>query len=94
MRRFLILLLVVLSFVSVPIGKSTATTSNSIETPANSEAPTQRRRYRRSSGNRERVRASTTPVGATARCRDGTYSFSQHRRVLVHGTAAWPNGFD
>jgi hypothetical protein len=87
MRRLLILLFV-LSFASVPIGTSKATTFNSLETPANSEAPAQRRRYRRSSRYRGPVRASTAPVGATARCRDGTYSFSQHRR----GTCSWHGG--
>jgi len=34
------------------------------------------------------VRADTAPVGATAKCRDGTYSFSQSRR----GTCSWHGG--
>lgn len=34
------------------------------------------------------VRAMTTPEGATARCRDGTYSFSEHHR----GTCSWHGG--
>jgi len=34
------------------------------------------------------VRANRPPVGATARCRDGTYSFSQSRR----GTCSWHGG--
>ena len=36
--------------------------------------------------------AHTAPAGATARCRDGTYSFSQHRRgTCSHhgGVAEW-----
>ena len=34
------------------------------------------------------VRSPSIPVGATARCRDGTYSFSQSRR----GTCSWHGG--
>jgi hypothetical protein len=38
------------------------------------------------------MRASSAPVGASARCRDGTYSFSEHRRgTCSHhgGVARW-----
>lgn len=38
------------------------------------------------------VRAPTAPAGASARCRDGTYSFSEHRRgTCSHhgGVAEW-----
>ena len=38
------------------------------------------------------VQAAHAPVGATAKCRDGTYSFSQHRRgTCSHhgGVAEW-----
>lgn len=34
------------------------------------------------------VHASKAPIGASARCRDGTYSFSQSRR----GTCSWHGG--
>jgi hypothetical protein len=34
------------------------------------------------------VHAERTPAGATAKCRDGTYSFSQSRR----GTCSWHGG--
>jgi hypothetical protein len=34
------------------------------------------------------VHADRAPVGATAKCRDGTYSFSQSRR----GTCSWHGG--
>jgi uncharacterized protein with FMN-binding domain len=30
--------------------------------------------------NQNKARDSNPPAGATAKCRDGTYSFSQHRR--------------
>jgi hypothetical protein len=33
-------------------------------------------------------RSPTVPAGATARCRDGTYSFSEHRR----GTCSYHGG--
>jgi hypothetical protein len=38
------------------------------------------------------IRAPTAPIGAHARCRDGTYSFSEHRRgTCSHhgGVAEW-----
>jgi len=38
------------------------------------------------------VRADRPPPGATAKCRDGTYSLSQHRRGTCSGhggVAAW-----
>jgi hypothetical protein len=38
------------------------------------------------------MKAPSAPSGATARCRDGTYSFSQHRRgTCSHhgGVAEW-----
>jgi hypothetical protein len=34
------------------------------------------------------MKASKAPPGATARCRDGTYSFSESRR----GTCSWHGG--
>jgi hypothetical protein len=34
------------------------------------------------------VQAARPPAGATAKCRDGTYSFSQSRR----GTCSWHGG--
>jgi hypothetical protein len=34
------------------------------------------------------ARANSVPVGATAKCRDGTYSFSHSRR----GTCSWHGG--
>ena len=79
---------VFLSLVSVPIGTSKATAFNSLGTPSSSAALAQRRRYRRYRRYPGPVRAATAPVGATARCRDGTYSFSQHRR----GTCSWHGG--
>ena len=46
--------------------------------------------YRNSAGHcvPRPVRANRPPAGATARCRDGTYSFSQSRR----GTCSWHGG--
>lgn len=34
------------------------------------------------------VHADQAPAGATAKCRDGTYSFSEHHR----GTCSWHGG--
>jgi hypothetical protein len=46
--------------------------------------------YRNARGNcvRRPVRGPRPPEGATARCRDGTYSYSQSRR----GTCSWHGG--
>jgi len=88
MKRLVVsLLFIVLFFVSVPITRASA--SGSIATGAyrSSSSSQHRRRYRRYRGP---VRAITASVGAMARCRDGTYSFSQHRRgtCSYHGGAA------
>lgn len=53
--------------------------------------------YRNSSGQcvHRPTRSGTIPAGATARCRDGTYSFSQHRRGTCSyhgGVAQWLEG--
>jgi hypothetical protein len=93
MKRVLIApLFVLLSLVSVPIGASKATTTNALEAPFNSTVAAQHRRYRRYRRYRGPVRATSAPVGANARCQDGTYSFSQHRRgICSHhgGVAVW-----
>ena len=46
--------------------------------------------YRNVSGNcvHRPIRSSTAPQGASAQCRDGTYSFSQHHR----GTCSYHGG--
>ena len=46
--------------------------------------------YRNVSGNcvHRPMRSNTVPQGATAQCRDGTYSFSQHHR----GTCSYHGG--
>ena len=50
--------------------------------------------YRNVNGNcvHRPVHSTSVPVGASAHCRDGTYSFSQHRRGTCSyhgGVAAW-----
>jgi Protein of unknown function (DUF3761) len=50
--------------------------------------------YRNSDGNcvHRPQQAAVSPPGATARCNDGTYSFSQHRQGTCsghHGVAQW-----
>lgn len=55
---------------------------------------THRRYYTNSSGHRVHapVHALSTPAGATARCGDGSYSFSQHHRgTCSHhgGVGSW-----
>jgi hypothetical protein len=50
--------------------------------------------YRNSDGNcvHRPQQAATAPSGATAQCKDGSYSFSQHRQGTCsghHGVAQW-----
>ncbi len=57
-------------------------------------APTNSRSYTNVDGKREQspTKADAPPAGATARCRDGSYSFSAHRRgTRSHhgGVARW-----
>jgi hypothetical protein len=91
-KLLLVFLFVLLSLVSVPSGTSRASTANSIEPLFSSSAPAQRKPYRRYRPYRGPVRAKSAPVGATAQCRDGTYSFSRNRRDTCSwhgGVAAW-----
>lgn len=72
-------------FVNASVGTETRSFGSESSTLVSS-AQRRRRRYRRP------VRARTAPAGATARCRDGTYSFSQNRRgTCSHhgGVAEW-----
>ena len=84
-----LLLSLITPLVFHPLATSTAATSHFVG-PESTIAPTtsgestmaasaKRRRYRRGRY-RGPVRASRTPIGASARCRDGTYSFSRNRR--------------
>jgi len=98
---FLVLLLSLIApLASTPLATLAASTSTSVATESTIAATTsgesamsasaKRRRYRRGKGNRYRgpVRAAKAPIGASARCRDGTYSFSRNRR----GTCSWHGG--
>jgi hypothetical protein len=69
-----------------------------LESPATARAPSAAMcggaSYVNSSGHcvRRPVAAPRTPSGASAQCRDGTYSFSEHRRgTCSHhgGVAQW-----
>jgi len=68
-----------------------ATTSSTVQRPRTASPPvTSGRSYINVDGVRVQspVFSDTKPPGASARCRDGTYSFSQHRR----GTCSWHGG--
>jgi uncharacterized protein YraI len=69
----------------------TSTTQPKPVYPAPSPPPTQMSRTDTSSSRRP-IRSDTVPAGASARCSDGTYSFSQNRRgTCSHhgGVAEW-----
>src|SRR2546422_115948 len=83
-----------LAFCFVPVSSTSAFAANTINlssselgSASSAEIP-QRPRYRRYRRYRGPVRASSVPIGARACCRDGTYSFSQHRRC----TCSWHGG--
>lgn len=84
-----------IAFESAPIATSAAS-PNKTETiqPRAVPRPTSGRSYVNVDGVRvpSPVFSDTRPAGATARCRDGSYSFSQHRRgTCSHhgGVAMW-----
>lgn len=62
--------------------------------PASSAAEAGAGYYTNADGRQVRrpVRASSRPAGASAQCRDGSYSFSEHRRGTCSyhgGVATW-----
>jgi SH3-like domain-containing protein len=79
---------------TIPSNTSAPQTQTSIERPRTTSLPATGRSYVNVDGVRvpSPVFSETKPAGATARCRDGSYSFSQHRRgTCSHhgGVAEW-----
>jgi hypothetical protein len=74
---------------------STASTGSTITKPPQSSTLSNNNYYTNSSGNRVHSPAASSngvPAGATAKCGDGTYSFSQHHQgTCSHhgGVRAW-----
>jgi hypothetical protein len=97
MKKLLIAFFVLLLSLITPLASTplAAATSNTVEAESTiaaimsgeSTMAAAKRRYRRGRY-RGPVRASRAPIGASARCRDGTYSFSRNRR----GTCSWHGG--
>lgn len=102
MKKLFVASLVLLLSLIAPVASTqfktlAAATSNSIEAEptivasmsgeSTMAASAQRRRHRRGRY-RGPVRAVRAPIGASARCRDGSYSFSRTRR----GTCSWHGG--
>ena len=80
-----------IAFESARVATSAATANASARTqPRDVIPPTSGRSYINVDGKRvpSPVFSETRPAGLTARCRDGSYSFSQHRR----GTCSWHGG--
>ncbi|HWN10025.1 MAG TPA: DUF3761 domain-containing protein [Pyrinomonadaceae bacterium] len=73
---------------STPLATRAAAAPSFVEAESTITSSAQRRRSRRSGRYRGPVRAAKAPIGASARCRDGTYSFSRNRR----GTCSWHGG--
>ena len=84
--------LVVLAFASLAFGPAEARTRH--HPAASAEATSSDADYTNVSGHRVHrpVQAASRPAGASARCGDGSYSFSEHRRgTCSHrgGVASW-----
>lgn len=81
-----------IAFESAPVAAATAPPNTGKTNPPRTVPPpsTSGRYYINVDGVRvpSPVFSTTRPEGSTARCRDGSYSFSQHRR----GTCSWHGG--
>ena len=100
MRKSLLILVFVILFLA-PFVNNQISATNAIGsdpsglTASASEGFTRRRSYHRNRSSRRYrgpVRAASAPIGASARCVDGSYSFSEHRRgTCSHhgGVAEW-----
>jgi hypothetical protein len=80
-----------IAFQSMPVATAAASPNTSKTNPHRTLPPsTSGRSYINVDGVRvpSPVFSATRPEGSTARCRDGSYSFSQHRR----GTCSWHGG--
>src|SRR5579872_6488466 len=97
MKRLMAALVVLAIFCSPALhGFQTAQTSTSAQSqPRSTPTPTQHSHYYTNSDGQKvpsPERSSTVPAGATAQCKDGSYSFSQHHRgTCSHhgGVAKW-----
>lgn len=85
MRRLLPFVAMLLA--SLVIGASGAAASQPASATQNHAAACKSGYYKNVSGRciHRPVRAAKAPAGATAKCRDGTYSFSQHARGTCSG---------
>lgn len=63
-------------------GTQQSTTTQTTTTTTSSTTTSHHRTYTNKSGQKVKSpeHSSTVPAGATAKCADGTYSFSKHRR--------------
>lgn len=85
MRKLLTAILLAISLVpgTWPQATQQNTTTQSTANGTTSSSTTRHHRtYTNKSGQQVKSpeRSATVPVGATAKCADGTYSFSKHRR--------------
>src|SRR5260370_10679183 len=96
MKRRLAALLLTVTLVSALWSQATqsTTTQNSTAQTSSTTTAHHHRTYTNSSGQtvKSPVHSSTVPADATAKCADGTYSFSKHHRgTCSHhgGVAHW-----
>jgi hypothetical protein len=94
MRRKLVVLFLLLCLIDAIGPNATFAPTAQAQAAATAPQPCGAGYYRNASGIcvRRPVRAQRPPAGATAQCRDGTYSFSQHHRgTCSHhgGVARW-----
>jgi len=84
MKRLLATLLLIVSLASASWSQATqqSTTTQNATTQTSSTTTHHHHTYTNSSGQtvKSPEHSSTVPVDATAKCADGTYSFSKHHR--------------
>jgi hypothetical protein len=86
-KRLVVFLFLVLCFASAPAtsvfaANTIGLNSSELGSASSAEFP-QRRRYRRYRRYGGPVRAARAPIGASARCRDGTYSLRYVKTALL-----------
>ncbi len=82
MRRLFAVLLLTITLATATWPQATQQSTTNQTNSTSSTTTSHHRTYTNKSGQKVKSpeQSSTVPAGATAKCADGTYSFSKHRR--------------